>query len=132
MARSSRIPYISDEVTQAGVIKPRSAHVVLLVLIPAENHQLLRAILPQHDLDKFFPERARTTRNQDDLFRPIHQEGLTEIEPHQFLRVFWRREYDLEGRRSGLEAVTASISESPRLGRAGRIERERGGRKFCL
>src|SRR5882762_10028752 len=54
------------------------------------------------------------------------------LSPSQFLRVFWPREYHLEGRRSGLEAVTASISESPRLGRAGRIERERGGRKFCL
>jgi hypothetical protein len=47
------------------MIKARGAHVVLLEFIAAEDDQALGPVVPQHDLDKFFPERPSPARHQN-------------------------------------------------------------------
>ena len=70
--QAPRISHIAQEVSQAGMIQSRGAHVVLLKFIAAEDHQALWPVLLQHDLDKFLPERPGPARHQNCLFRPIH------------------------------------------------------------
>src|SRR6266850_1362911 len=78
----SWVAHIPNEVAQAGEIQTRGAHVVLLQFVPAEDDYLLWAILAQHNLHKFLAERARSARDQDHLFRPIHPKDLTEVVPN--------------------------------------------------
>ena len=74
-----RIAHVSDKIAQTGVVKAGSPHIVLLQFIAAENHQPLRMIFPQHDVDEFLPERTRAAGDQYFLFRPIHQSCLRHV-----------------------------------------------------
>src|SRR5689334_23907655 len=54
------------------MVEPGGAHIVLLEFVAAENDQFPRLEFAQHYVHKLAPERARTARNQNDLFRPVH------------------------------------------------------------
>src|ERR1700722_4162315 len=55
------VSHIPNEITQTGMVKSRSSHLMLLQLVAAEHYQSLRLIVAQHDLDKFFAKRSSPT-----------------------------------------------------------------------
>jgi hypothetical protein len=67
------VAYVANEIPQAGVVESACPHFVLLEFIPAEDDQLLRAVLAQHNLYKLLPERTRSPGHQYRLLRPIHE-----------------------------------------------------------
>ena len=68
-----RVAHIADEVAQAGMIEARRPHVVLLEFVAAEDDELLRMVVAQHQLHELLPERARPARDQHNLFLPVHR-----------------------------------------------------------
>ena len=71
-----RVAYVTDKISQAGMIKSPHPHVMLLELVAAEDDQLLRMVVAEHRLHKLFPERSGAARDQHNLFRPIHPWAL--------------------------------------------------------
>src|SRR5208282_3722381 len=64
------VPHVSNEIPHAGMIEARRSHLMLLQLVPAENHQSSRLVVAQHDLHKLLPERTCSTRYQYRFLRP--------------------------------------------------------------
>src|SRR5204863_1699 len=71
-----RIADITDEVTQAGMIKARGSHIMLLQLVAAEDDKFLGMVIAQHQFREFLAEGSCRTRDQHNLFRPIHAMSL--------------------------------------------------------
>ena len=67
-----RISNISDEIAQAGMIETARPHVMLFQFVATEDDQFFGVVLAQHDFHEFLTERARSTCDQHDLFRPVH------------------------------------------------------------
>src|SRR5216684_6139181 len=65
------VAHVSNEIPHAGMIEARRSHLMLLQLVPAEDHQSLRLVIAQHDLHKLLPERSCSTRYQYRFLRPI-------------------------------------------------------------
>jgi hypothetical protein len=61
------IAHVPDEVAEAGVVEATGAHLMLLELVAAEDDQLLRAVIPKHDLDELFAERSGPTCYENNL-----------------------------------------------------------------
>ena len=67
-----RIAHVADEITQAGMIESRRAHIVLFQFVAAEDDELLRMVFTQHHFDKLLAERSRPPGHQHNLFLPVH------------------------------------------------------------
>ena len=74
--RRSLVAHIADEVAQARVVEAADAHFMLFELVPAEDDQLGRMVLRQHDLDEFLAERAGAAGDQDDFIVPVHSDFI--------------------------------------------------------
>src|SRR5581483_9926086 len=74
--KALRIANIADEISQAGMVEPRGAHIVLLQFIAAEDDEFLRTILSEHQVHEFLAKGARSTRNEDNLVCPVHSACL--------------------------------------------------------
>ena len=56
------VAHVSDEIAQAGMIESCRPHFMLLQLVAAEDHQSLRVIVAQHDLDELSSRMIRFRR----------------------------------------------------------------------
>ena len=66
-----RIAHVANEITQVGMVEAAGPHLMLLQFIAAQNHQFVRPVLAQHDLDKFFAKRPGAAGDQYRFLRPV-------------------------------------------------------------